>query len=112
MVQAPGVLTRAGQDVRKLKSRSVAVIRRLLPLASNRKLERIGIVFLRSTTPCAAASSFRRPDLSRLISIFDGFASMVLGDDILPRPRSIFGFRYARRLQAGLGHCGDSALFS
>ncbi len=35
-----------------LSSRSVAVMYRRLPLASQRRFERIGIVVLRSTTPC------------------------------------------------------------
>src|SRR5690348_6333030 len=45
-VHDPSFLTFAGQLVRRLKSRSVAVIVSLSPAASNRKLERIGIVVL------------------------------------------------------------------
>ena len=69
MVHEPSFFTFAGHDVRRLKSRSVAVIDSLSPVASNRKLERMGIVVLRSTTPCVAVSSFNRSFLLTLISI-------------------------------------------
>src|SRR5579864_3541153 len=69
MVQEPSFFTLAGQEVRRLKSRSVAVIESLSPAASNRKLERMGIVVLRSTTPWVAVSSFRRSSLLTVISI-------------------------------------------
>src|SRR5437868_8309320 len=69
MVQEPSFFTLAGHDVRRLRSRSVAVIDSLSPPASNRKLERIGMVVLRSTTPCVAVSSFNRSFLLTLISI-------------------------------------------
>src|ERR1051325_1927342 len=69
MVQEPSFFTLAGHDVRRLKSRSVAVIDSLSAAASNRKLERIGIVVLRSTTPWVAVSSFNRSFLLTLISI-------------------------------------------
>src|ERR1700754_647713 len=57
MVQAPGFFTLAAQLVRRLWSRSVAVMVSLSSLASNRKFDRIGIVVLRSTTLWAAVSS-------------------------------------------------------
>src|SRR5580693_5308981 len=57
MVQAPAFFTLAVQLVRRLWSRSVAVIVSLSSLASNKKFERIGIVVFRSTTLCAAVSS-------------------------------------------------------
>src|SRR6266404_4190383 len=69
MVQEPSFFTLAAHDVRKLRSRSVAVMESLSLPASNRKLERIGIVVLRSTTPCVAVSSFNRSFLLTLISI-------------------------------------------
>src|SRR5436305_6811627 len=69
MVLDPSFLTFAGQVVRKLKSRSVAVIESLSPAASNKKFERMGIVVLRSTTPWVAVSSLRRSCLLTLISI-------------------------------------------
>src|SRR5689334_7370873 len=69
MVQEPSFFTFAGHDVRRLRSRSVAVMDSLSPPASNRKLERIGMVVLRSTTPCVAVSSFNRSFLLTLISI-------------------------------------------
>src|SRR5690242_11428806 len=69
MVHEPSFFTLAGHDVRRLRSRSVAVIDSLSPAASNRKLERIGMVVLRSTTPWVAVSSFNRSFLLTLISI-------------------------------------------
>ena len=69
MVQDPSFFTFAAQDVRKLRSRSVAVMVNLPSAASNKKLDRIGIVVLRSTTPCVAVSSFSRSDLLTVISI-------------------------------------------
>src|SRR5215510_7104946 len=69
MVHEPSFLTLAGQEVRRLKSRSVAVMESLSPAASNRKLERMGIVVLRSTTPWVAVSSFNRSSLLTVISI-------------------------------------------
>src|SRR5882724_132165 len=69
MVHEPSFFTFAGHDVRRLRSRSVAVIDSLSPAASNRKFERIGIVVLRSTTPWVAVSSFNRSILLTLISI-------------------------------------------
>src|SRR5437868_13022518 len=69
MVQEPSFLTFTLHEVRRLRSRSVAVIDSLSPEASNRKLERIGMVVLRSTTPWVAVSSFRRSNLLTVISI-------------------------------------------
>src|SRR5205085_802828 len=69
MVHDPSFLTLAGQEVRRLKSKSVAVIDSRSPAASKRKLERIGMVVLRSTTPWVAVNSFKRSDLFMLISI-------------------------------------------
>src|ERR1700757_4740257 len=70
MVHAPVFLTFAAQLVRRLWSRSVAVIVNLSSLASNKKFDRIGIVVFRSTTPCAAvnsrSSSARETVISRL----------------------------------------------
>src|SRR3981081_2834434 len=57
MVHAPAFFTLAAQLVRRLWSRSVAVIVNLSSLASNKKFDRIGIVVFRSTTPCAAVNS-------------------------------------------------------
>src|SRR5512140_1386507 len=69
MVQEPSFFTFTLHEVRRLRSRSVAVIDNLSPEASNRKLERMGIVVLRSTTPCVAVSSLRRSNLLTVISI-------------------------------------------
>ncbi len=69
MVPAPSFLILASQDVRMLSSRSVAVIVSTLPLASTNRFERIGIVVLRSTTPCVVESSFNSADFVTLNSI-------------------------------------------
>ena len=69
MVQAPSRFTLAAQEVRRLRSRSVAVMVRRSLAASNKKLERIGIVVLRSTTPWVAVSSLSSSNLLTLISI-------------------------------------------
>src|SRR6476620_3308929 len=69
MVHEPSFFTFAGHDVRRLRSRSVAVIESLSPAASKRKLERMGMVVLRSTTPWVAVSSRNRSFLLTLISI-------------------------------------------
>src|ERR1700748_1572408 len=70
MVHAPVFLTFAAQLVRRLWSRSVAVIVSLSSLASNKKFDRIGIVVFRSTTLWAAvnsrSSSARETVISRL----------------------------------------------
>ena len=59
----------ASQDVQMLSSRSVAVRRSLLPWLSMSKLERIGMVVLRSTTPCVISSSSNRSYFLTLNSI-------------------------------------------
>src|SRR5207302_6839254 len=69
MVHAPSFFTLAAQEVRRLRSRSVAVMVSRSPAASNKKFERIGMVVLRSTTPWVAVSSFRRSDLVTVISM-------------------------------------------
>src|SRR6266536_1490461 len=69
MVPAPSFLILASQDVRMLNSRSVAVIVKWLPLASTRRFDRMGIVVLRSTTPCVVLSSFNSADFVTLNSI-------------------------------------------
>src|ERR1700679_4044909 len=73
MVQAPAFFTFAAQDVRRDWSRSVGVVvGRPAPSssteASKRKLERIGMVVLRSTTDCAAVSSRRSSARETVIS--------------------------------------------
>src|SRR6516164_6249849 len=69
MVPAPSFLTFASQDVRILNSRSVAVMVSWLPFASTSKFDRIGMVVLRSTTPCVVLSSFNSAVLDTLNSI-------------------------------------------
>src|SRR5205085_4299569 len=94
MVHEPSFLTLAAHEVRRLRSRSVAVRVSLSPAASNRKLERMGIVVLRSTTPCVAVSSLSSSDLLTVISIA-----------VSPRvPASARSS--ARRLAQGLGMRG------
>src|SRR5271156_1634121 len=66
MVPAPSFFTLASQEVRILSSRSVAVMVRRLPLASTKRFERMGMVVLRSTTPCVSSSSSSRSDLVEL----------------------------------------------
>src|SRR5580704_8625797 len=58
MVQAPSRFTLAAQEVRRLRSKSVAVMVNRSLAASNKKFERMGIVVLRSTTPWVAVSCF------------------------------------------------------
>src|SRR5947209_13819423 len=104
MVLDPSFLTFAGQVVRKLKSRSVAVIKSLSPAASNKKFERMGMVVLRSTTPWVAVSSRNRSALLTVISILDDAASTpVLA--IRPTPGSTVSVGIFLRLLAlpGLG---------
>src|SRR5437899_1463507 len=52
MVPEPSFFTLASHPVRMLSSRSVAVIVRRLPFASQSRLDRMGMVVFRSTTPC------------------------------------------------------------
>src|SRR3954462_6381010 len=75
MVQEPSFFTLAGQDVRRPRSRSVAVMESLSPAASKRKLESMGMVVLRSTTPCVAVSSRNKSALLTVISMLDDAAS-------------------------------------
>src|SRR5262249_33883113 len=56
-------------EVRTLSSRSVAVIVTRPSRASTSRLERIGMVVLRSTTPCVVLSSCSTADLVTLNSI-------------------------------------------
>src|ERR1700733_6209827 len=79
MVHAPGFFTFAAQLVRRLWSRSVAVIVSLSSLASNRKFERIGIVVFRSTTLCAAVSSRSNSARDTVISRLPVGAAAVSG---------------------------------
>src|SRR6185369_16576406 len=69
MVHEPSFFTLAAQAVRRLRSRSVAVMESLSPAASKRKFDRIGMVVLRSTTPWVAVNSFSRSCLLTVISI-------------------------------------------
>ncbi len=69
MVPAPSFLILASHDVRTLSSRSVAVMVRVLPFASTRRFERMGMVVLRSTTPCVVVNSSSSADLVTLNSI-------------------------------------------
>src|SRR5258705_7940896 len=69
MVPAPSFLTFASHEVRTLNSRSVAVMVTRPSRASTSRFDRIGIVVLRSTTPCVVVSSFNRADLPTLNSI-------------------------------------------
>src|SRR6266852_7719 len=69
IVAAPSFFTLASQDVRMLSSRSVAVIVSRLPLASQSRFDRIGMVVLRSTTPCVRLSSSSRSNFFMLNSI-------------------------------------------
>src|ERR1700719_1440930 len=69
MVPAPSFLTFASHDVRTLNSRSVAVMVTRPSRASTSRFDRIGMVVLRSTTPCVVVSSFSRADLLTLNSI-------------------------------------------
>src|SRR5580704_9915412 len=78
MVQAPGFLTLAAQEVRTDWSRSVAVMVSLSSAASKRKFERIGIVVLRSTTDCAAVSSRRSSARETVISRLPVGAAVVV----------------------------------
>src|SRR5437016_8343279 len=52
-----------------LNSRSVAVIVNWLPLTSTSRFDRMGMVVLRSTTPCVVKSSFNSADFVTLNSI-------------------------------------------
>src|SRR5580700_3432582 len=81
MVHAPGFFTFTAALVRIAWSRSVAVIFSRSPSASIRKLDRVGMVVLRSTTLCVAVSSFTSSWRLTVISIDDpcttGFSTSV-----------------------------------
>ena len=62
-------MTVAAQEVRRLRSRSVAVMVSRSSAASKRKFERIGIVVLRSTTPWVAVNSRSSSNLLIVISM-------------------------------------------
>src|SRR4029077_12152341 len=104
MVQEPSFLTFAGHEVRRLRSRSVAVIDSLSPLASNKQLERIGIVVLRSTTPCVAVSSFNRSFLLTLISIVAP-ASVPAEEGIKCGPLILFKLPYVETINRRITLC-------
>src|ERR1700678_3396435 len=88
MVHAPGFFTLTAALVRMAWSRSVAVILSRSPSASIRKLDRIGMVVLRSTTLCVAVSSFTSSWRLTVISIADpctaGFSTSVSTIGITP----------------------------
>src|SRR5437870_4607259 len=65
----PSFFTLASHPVRMLSSRSVAVIVRRLPFASQSRFDRIGMVVFRSTTPCVKESSSSRSNFFTLNSI-------------------------------------------
>ena len=69
MVPEPSFFTLASHPVRMLSSRSVAVIVRRLPFASQSRFDRIGMVVFRSTTPCVKESSSSRSNFFTLNSI-------------------------------------------
>src|SRR5215813_12272866 len=116
MVPAPSFFTLASQEVRTLSSRSVAVIVKRPSRASTKRLERIGIVVLRSTTPCVVLSSFRSADFvtlnsiawlsSRAVPVADirfpfcfsagVYQPETLGDGV-PLLRTLTGFRAGRK---------------
>src|SRR5271165_581781 len=91
MVHAPSRFTFAAHEVRRLRSRSVAVIVKRSFAASKRKFERMGIVVLRSTTPCVAVSSLSSSNLLTLMSIAVPWIAPVASTAImlhLVRPRT------------------------
>src|SRR5690348_12239671 len=106
MVQEPSFLTLAGQEVRRLRSRSVAVTDKRSPAASNRKLERMGIVVLRSTTPCVAVSSRNKSNLLTLISMVVVPAAAIASTGITGhlRQRALEGLRIVLPLYQKKNH--------
>src|SRR5262249_8767249 len=68
----------------------------LSPEASNRKLERMGMVVLRSTTPWVAVSSLSKSDLLMVISIVDP-ASVPAEEDIVFRPPNNIGSNLSQK---------------
>src|ERR1700722_2213011 len=81
IVHDPGFFTVTAALVRMAWSRSVAVMLSRSPSASMRKLDRMGMVVLRSTTLCVAVSSFTSSWRLTVISIADpctdGFSTSV-----------------------------------
>src|SRR5437868_14746185 len=102
MVQEPSFFTVAAQEVRRLRSRSVAVILNRSPAASNKKLERMGIVVLRSTTPCVAVSSLSNSAWLKTISmaalvavlIFSTFSTLTPDEGMMTEPLQSMGRTY------------------
>src|ERR1035441_2224983 len=93
MVQETGFFTFTAALVRMAWSRSVAVMFKRSSSASRRKLDKIGMVVLRSTTLCVAVSSLTRSWRLTVISIAApctaGFSTSVsLIGICIPRPRS------------------------
>src|ERR1700693_5157401 len=68
-VTLPGRDTFADARERRVRSRSVEVKFRCPSAAFNRMLERIGIVFFRSTTPCMSVSSLKKSPLRTVNSM-------------------------------------------
>src|SRR6266478_1012827 len=89
IVPAPSFLTFASHVVRTLNSRSVAVMVTRPSRASTSRFDRIGIVVLRSTTPCVVVSSFNRADLLTLNSIAWLSSRTVPVEDIYTFPGSL-----------------------
>src|SRR5579863_3602151 len=105
MVQAPGFFTLTAALVRIAWSRSVAVMFSRSPSASIRKLDRMGMVVLRSTTLCVAVSSFTSSWRLTVISIAapcatDCSTSVSTIDIDLPPP-SILQIRESYHFRAG-----------
>src|ERR1700688_2701071 len=69
MVPEPSFLIRAGHEVRRPSSRSVAVRYKRSPEASSRTFDRIGMVVFFSTTPCDRLHSRTRSALLTVNSI-------------------------------------------
>ncbi len=104
MVQAPSFLTPALQLVRRLRSRSVAVMVNSPSAASKRKLDRMGMVVLRSTTPWVAVSSFNRSALLTVISMAVPFNGGSLPHDSPKNPSLAITCTYNRvRAEDGCG---------
>src|ERR1700747_781822 len=89
IVPAPSFLIFASHEVRILNSKSVAVIVTRPSRASTSRFDRIGMVVLRSTTPCVVVSSFNRADLLTLNSIAWLSSRTVPVEDIYTFPGSL-----------------------
>src|ERR1700676_5363169 len=123
MVPAPSFLILASHEVRMLSSRSVAVMVNWLPLASTSRFDKMGIVVLRSTTPCVVESSFNSADFVTLNSIALYSSRAVPGPVIVKLPStravltpsvaSILPLRYCTRFLVKYKvrrvpqHCGN-----